>query len=107
MNGFRLVDGFEDELFAARTGLDAASLERALAPLQARGLLERTPGHWRATPKGFRFLNDILVELLPETAQPRDQSLTPCSERERFYAQTPHPGPLNKGITPRFNSVAG
>jgi putative oxygen-independent coproporphyrinogen III oxidase len=66
MNGFRLVEGFEDDLFASRTGLDPQVLAGTLAPLQARGLLDRTPGRWRATPKGFRFLNDILVELLPE-----------------------------------------
>ena len=66
MNGFRLVDGFADDLFASRTGLDPAALNEALGPLVARGLVERTPGHWRATTKGFRFLNDILVELLPE-----------------------------------------
>jgi putative oxygen-independent coproporphyrinogen III oxidase len=72
MNAFRLVDGFADELFAARTGLDPRVLARSLGPLASRGLLERVPGHWRATAKGFRFLNDILVELLPaiETAGP-------------------------------------
>jgi coproporphyrinogen III oxidase-like Fe-S oxidoreductase len=32
-----------------------------------RGLVERSGERWRATPKGFRFLNDILVDLLPET----------------------------------------
>ena len=67
MNGFRLVEGFADDLFAARTGLDPEVLAGALAPMLGRGLLERTPGHWCATPKGFRFLNEILLELLPET----------------------------------------
>lgn len=66
MNAFRLVDGFRDELFVERTGLEAAGLDRALGPLAGRGLLQRTPGGWRATAKGFRFLNDILVELLPD-----------------------------------------
>jgi putative oxygen-independent coproporphyrinogen III oxidase len=65
MNAFRLVDGFPDDLFASRTGLDPAVLDEALRPLVGRGLLERTAGQWRATAKGFRFLNDILVELLP------------------------------------------
>jgi oxygen-independent coproporphyrinogen-3 oxidase len=67
MNGFRLVRGFGDEMFESRTGLAVAVLERALAPLVARGLVERGEKHWGATPKGFRFLNDILVELLPAT----------------------------------------
>jgi oxygen-independent coproporphyrinogen-3 oxidase len=66
MNGFRLVEGFPEELFSARTGLPSAILERALAPLVTRELVDRGGGAWRATPAGFRFLNDILVELLPK-----------------------------------------
>ena len=65
MNGFRLVQGFTDSLFEARTGLSSAELEATLVPQMARGLVERTPGRWRATPRGLRFLNDILVDLLP------------------------------------------
>ena len=67
MNGFRLVDGFAEELFEARTGLPKTMLEEALAPIAARGLVERSQDCWRATPKGFRFLNEILVALLPDT----------------------------------------
>ncbi len=67
MNGFRLVEGFAVELFEARTGLSNDVLVHALAPLVARGLVERGEKCWRATPKGFRFLNEILVELLPAT----------------------------------------
>jgi len=67
MNGFRLVEGFAEELFEARTGLPNSVLEGALSSLLARGLVERGRNRWRATPKGFRFLNEILVELLPET----------------------------------------
>jgi len=67
MNGFRLVHGFDDEMFESRTGLPIEVLVRALAPLVVRGLVERSAKRWRATDKGFRFLNDILVELLPPT----------------------------------------
>jgi putative oxygen-independent coproporphyrinogen III oxidase len=66
MNGFRLVEGFADDLFETRTGLPNAVLEDALSALTVRGLVERGQKRWRATPKGFRFLNEILVELLPE-----------------------------------------
>ena len=66
MNGFRLIEGFADELFESRTGLGIGVLEEALAGPVARGLVQRVPGSWVATAKGFRFLNDILVELLPE-----------------------------------------
>ncbi len=64
MNGFRLVEGFSDQQFESRTGLPVSVLERALAPIQARGLVARETHGWRATPQGFRFLNDILVALL-------------------------------------------
>jgi putative oxygen-independent coproporphyrinogen III oxidase len=67
MNGFRLVEGFTEALFEARTDLSKVILEVALAPIADRGLVERTQETWRATPKGFRFLNEILVELLPES----------------------------------------
>jgi putative oxygen-independent coproporphyrinogen III oxidase len=70
MNGFRLVEGFADELFEARTGLSNTVLDDALASLVSRGLVLRTHKHWRASPKGLRFLNDILVELLPAAAVP-------------------------------------
>ncbi len=64
MNGFRLVEGFDDELFEGRTGLSPGILERALAPVRTRGLVDHSNRRWRATPQGFRFLNDILVTLL-------------------------------------------
>jgi oxygen-independent coproporphyrinogen-3 oxidase len=70
MNAFRLADGFTDELFEARTGLEVAVLETALATSVERGMVERSPGAWRPTPHGFRFLNDILVSLLPDARAP-------------------------------------
>jgi putative oxygen-independent coproporphyrinogen III oxidase len=70
MNGFRLVEGFTDELFESRTGLPVAVLERALEGIRERGLVDRLSGGWRTTPRGFRFLNEILVELLPDTGGP-------------------------------------
>jgi len=71
MNGFRLVGGFADYLFESRTALPVAVLEQALTPLVARGLVERVEKNWRATARGFRFLNEILVELLPDAAASR------------------------------------
>ncbi len=70
MNGFRLVEGFEETLFAQRTGLSPRVLENSLAAVLDRGLVERRDGRWRATAQGFRFLNDILVPLLPEARPP-------------------------------------
>ena len=65
MNGFRLVEGFSEALFEQRTGLPIAILRQALGSALARELVENRDSTWRATPKGLRFLNDILVELLP------------------------------------------
>ena len=70
MNGFRLVEGFDQTLFAQRTGLSPQVLEDALASVIARGLVEHRSGRWRATDQGFRFLNDILVPLLPDGTTP-------------------------------------
>jgi putative oxygen-independent coproporphyrinogen III oxidase len=66
MNGFRLSEGFSDSLFEERTGLAIAALERALVRSRDRGLVAREGTGWRATPRGFRFLNEILVDLLPD-----------------------------------------
>ena len=64
MNGFRLVEGFSDQQFESRTGLAVSVLDRGLAPALAKALVTRGRDTWRATPQGFRFLNDILVALL-------------------------------------------
>jgi putative oxygen-independent coproporphyrinogen III oxidase len=66
MNGFRLVEGFSDELYQERTGLPASDLARALQKGLERGLVERQADSWRASARGLRFLNEILVELLPD-----------------------------------------
>lgn len=67
MNGFRLVDGFSASLFEERTGLPVTVLAAALSTALHRGLVERSSERWRATPHGLRFLNEILVDLLPST----------------------------------------
>ena len=65
MNGLRLVEGFHPALFEERTGLPGENLAEPLEPAVARGLVELKPESWRATPRGLRFLNEILVDLLP------------------------------------------
>ncbi|MDF3019835.1 MAG: coproporphyrinogen oxidase [Steroidobacteraceae bacterium] len=65
MNGLRLVDGFHPALFEERTGLPGEILAGSLGSAVARGLVELKPESWRATPRGLRFLNEILVDLLP------------------------------------------
>ena len=71
LNALRCVAGFSTVLFTARTGLAPAAIEPALDKLCRRGLLVCDPSpvrdaHWRATEHGFRFLNEVLLDFLPD-----------------------------------------
>jgi putative oxygen-independent coproporphyrinogen III oxidase len=70
LNALRLVDGFPAELFQRRTGQPLFAIEAELAQAEADGLLERDATTVRPTPKGQRFLNELLERFLPGT-QPR------------------------------------
>ncbi|MCC7463198.1 MAG: radical SAM family heme chaperone HemW [Gammaproteobacteria bacterium] len=65
INALRLREGFARALFEARTAPGwpavAATLERA----RADGLLLQAGETWRTTPRGERFLNDLLQRFLP------------------------------------------
>jgi oxygen-independent coproporphyrinogen-3 oxidase len=66
LNVLRLTDGFDQTLFAERTGLPAASLTERLAVASEKRLIEEiSGGFWRATGLGQRFLNDLQGEFLP------------------------------------------
>jgi putative oxygen-independent coproporphyrinogen III oxidase len=67
LNALRLLDGFDEPSFQARTGLELAAVSAAVDLAQQRGLLERhSPGCWRATASGQRFLNDLQALFLPD-----------------------------------------
>ena len=66
MNALRLTRGFAPALFTARTGLDWSAVAPVIGRLEARGLLEFTDELCKPTPRGVRFLNESLVEFLPE-----------------------------------------
>ena len=68
LNALRLTEGASFEAFEGATGLPAAVLSPTLDSLQARGLIERDEGHVRASPLGFRFLNDVQAAFLPAVA---------------------------------------
>lgn len=61
LNAARLLEGFSEALFEARTGLAADVLAVPLGVAEARGLLERRAGAIRPTSRGTRFLNDLLL----------------------------------------------
>jgi coproporphyrinogen III oxidase-like Fe-S oxidoreductase len=65
LNALRLNQGFEQREFEARTGLALTVLDVELALALQRGLLERSATRWRASARGFNFLNDLLALFLP------------------------------------------
>ena len=70
MNALRLTAGFRLEDFSAATGLAPRTIEPQLHSLAAEGLLEAPGDHWRATPRGFQFLNEVLQRFLPGEISP-------------------------------------
>ena len=68
MNALRLTDGFERASFADRTGLEWSTVRPRLAALESRGLLVSDDRMCKPTALGLRFLNEMLLELLPESA---------------------------------------
>ena len=71
MNALRLADGFTLALFTERTGLPSAVLEAPLARAESQGLVERDAFSVRPTPRGRRFLNDLLGLFVPEAQPPQ------------------------------------
>ena len=75
LNVLRLLEGFERGLFESRTGLPWSSVDAAVASLVGRGLLAVTAGAELATIRiqptalGVRFLNEVLLEFLPEPVE--------------------------------------
>ena len=59
MNALRLTEGFSRELFEERTGLKSNVIEPLVEQLQEQGLLV-SDADVRATPLGYRFLDDVI-----------------------------------------------
>ena len=65
MNALRLIGGFPAGLFEERTGLPIGSLQKQLNTAEQRGLIDRDYRRVAPTPRGQRFLNDLLKLFLP------------------------------------------
>jgi len=78
LNALRLIEGFPAALFAQRTGLALAVVEPQMRAAEASGLLERDHANIRPTPKGQRFLNELLEGFLAP-AQPARRVINICS----------------------------
>jgi oxygen-independent coproporphyrinogen-3 oxidase len=66
LNALRLVDGFAISTFEEYSGLPWETVARKVATLERRGLIEIAGNTCRSTPSGLAFLNEALVEFLPE-----------------------------------------
>ncbi|MDR1854824.1 MAG: oxygen-independent coproporphyrinogen III oxidase-like protein, partial [Azoarcus sp.] len=60
MNALRLAQGVPTALFSERTGVPLSAIADELGKACEAGLLDRDPAWLRATPRGWRFLNDLL-----------------------------------------------
>jgi oxygen-independent coproporphyrinogen-3 oxidase len=67
LNALRLVGGFDAALFAGRTGLEWDAVAPQVDSLVARGLMLEEGGHFRPSPQGLRFLNELLLTFVSET----------------------------------------
>jgi oxygen-independent coproporphyrinogen-3 oxidase len=64
MNALRLNEGFPLGLFTERTGLPLSMIEESALAARRNGLLETVEGSMRPTPRGRRFLNQLLAGFL-------------------------------------------
>ena len=83
MNALRLADGFPLGLYEERTGLPWAAVAARVDGLSERGLVEIRDGRCRATPLGWRFLNECLLAFmdLPRESRRKTGQKTPESSR--------------------------
>jgi len=64
LNALRLRNGVSAALYEARTGLPRAGLAAPLAQARSRGLVDPDTTWLRASPFGYRFLNDLVALFL-------------------------------------------
>ena len=69
LNTLRLSVGVPADLFAQRTGLGRDALGTALLQARRRGLMVDDPNRLEATPRGRRYLNDLLALFEPEAGR--------------------------------------
>jgi putative oxygen-independent coproporphyrinogen III oxidase len=66
LNALRLTAGFTATTFISRTGLSWEAVERPIAAATAKGLLVRSADRYRPSERGLEFLNEVLLDFLPE-----------------------------------------
>jgi oxygen-independent coproporphyrinogen-3 oxidase len=64
LNALRLNEGFSNQCFESRTGLEAQVFRAAMQDSADRGLIDATDVGWKPTDFGRRFLNDLQSRFL-------------------------------------------
>jgi putative oxygen-independent coproporphyrinogen III oxidase len=64
LNALRLNEGFSNQCFESRTGLEARVFRAAMQDSADRGLIDATDVGWKPTDFGRRFLNDLQSRFL-------------------------------------------
>ena len=64
LNVLRLNEGFREDLFESRTGLNARDIAPILWKARDKGMLEAVQNGWKPTDLGRRFLNDLQASFL-------------------------------------------
>ena len=83
LNALRLPGGFTCRSFEERTGLAWEVIATPTAALRERGLLEMTATHCRPSALGLRFVNDMLLEFMPERSKMPGGTVLSMTARER------------------------
>lgn len=65
LNNLRLTEGFKAQGFTYFTGLEWSEVEPRILAFIEDGLLEKSHGYYRATPLGYRFLDEVTQRFLP------------------------------------------
>ena len=66
LGGLRLTEGFDRELYETRSGQSWAALGESMAPFKQCGWIEQTADCLRCSERGYRFIDSMLAQLLPE-----------------------------------------
>ena len=97
LNALRLVEGFEVRTFTGRTGLPWEAVADTMADLAGEDLIATSGTWYRTSPRGLRFLNEVLLRFVTKIPRAAGQS-------ELSTAPQPAPAPAERAL---FTGTAG
>jgi len=79
LNALRLMEGFDESVFVAHTGLIWDTIAPQMRDLEAEGLVVRTESLWKPSELGSRFLNDVLIRFLNRRSEASERTVRTAS----------------------------